>query len=128
MKRVVLIFLIGVYSLSALGIGLSGFYCCGKLKSITLAFTTNGKDKSTKGVNNEGCCKTKYQYYKVEDKHLATVEQATLNKYYTNPVSFITPYKNTCFVPQQVNILNGCNAPPLHTGVPIYISNRVFRV
>ena len=86
-----------------------------------------GKDKCGMGDNNEGCCKTKYQFFKVKDKHLTTGEFTTPAKYFTDVVSFNPTYQ-TIFLSQLVEIINGSHAPPFHTGVPIYISNCVFRV
>ncbi len=128
MKRTAIIFLLTIYSLSTFGISLKEFYCCGKLKSISLALSFEGKEKCSKGDNKDGCCKTKYQYFKVKDIHLLTAHVATpLN--YCIDFHTITPfYQSISFVTQEIDIINGSHAPPLHTGVPIYISNCVFRI
>lgn len=127
MKKIVLILLISIYSLSAFGVSIKEFYCCGKLVSVTVVVADEGKDKCGMGDNNEGCCKTKYQFFKVKDKHLTTGEFTTPAKYFTDVVSFNPTYQ-TIFLSQLVEIINGSHAPPFHTGVPIYISNCVFRV
>lgn len=127
MKKIVLILLISIYSLSTFGVSLKEFYCCGKLKSVTVTLADDSKDKCGKGDNKDGCCKTKYQFFKVKDKHIATGELATLAKHFTVNVSF-TPGYQSLLLPRQVAVINGSHAPPLYTGVPIYISNCVFRV
>lgn len=127
MKKIVLILLICIYSLSTLGVSLKEFYCCGKLKSVTVALADDGKDKCGKGDNKGGCCKTKYQFFKVSDKHLTTSKITTPLKFYADIVSF-NPISQSIFLPQQAVIINGSHAPPLHRGVPAYISNCVFKV
>lgn len=127
MKQVSLILLLTIYSLSIFGVSLKEFYCCGKLKSVSFAIADDSKDKCGKGDSKDGCCKTKYHFFKVKDKHLTSGELATPIKHYTDVVSFNPAYQSI-LLPQPVEIINGSHAPPLHTGVPIYISNCVFRV
>lgn len=110
--------------MSTFGLGLKGLYCCGKLESVTVKFVEEGKDKT----NSKDCCKTKYQYFKVKDNHVATAELTVPVKYYTDLVSYNSSYQYISFLPQQVDVLNGIHVPSLYTGVPIYLSNRVFRI
>lgn len=124
MKNVSIILLVCIYSLSTFGFGLKGFYCCGKLESVSVKFVEEVKDKG----NNKDCCKTKYQYFKIKDNHVATAELTAPAKYYTDLVSFNPSYEYISFLPQQVKILNSSHAPPLYKGVPIYLSNCVFRI
>lgn len=127
MKKIVLIILISIYSLSAFGVSLKEFYCCGKLKSITVIVADEGKDKCGKADSKDGCCKTKYQFFKVKDKHLTTVDLTTPVKHFTDIVFFKSIYQSL-LLPHRVQVISGSLSPPLHTGVPIYISNCVFRV
>ncbi len=124
MKKVFIILLVCIYSFSTFGVGLKGFYCCGKLKSVNVKLVEEGKEKG----NSKNCCKTKYQYFKVKDNHFATAELTVPVKYYTDLVSFNPSYQYISFLPQQVDILNHSHAPPLYKGVPIYLSNCVFRI
>lgn len=126
MKRTVLILLTCIYSLSTFGVSLKQFYCCGKLKSVTISLAKDCRDKCSKGDNDDNCCKTKYQFFKVKDKHFASAQLAV--KHYASPISFKPSYQNVFFVSEPVNIINGRHTPPLYSGVPIYISNCVFRV
>jgi hypothetical protein len=128
MKKVALIFLIIIYSMSAFGVAFKEFYCCGKLKSITVVLTDVKEDKCTKGESDDGCCKTTYQYLKVKDSHLVAADV-------TAPLSFSTdlhtpalPLQVFFFTTNHVDVINGSHAPPLHRDVPIYISNSVFRI
>src|SRR6476661_2308717 len=70
MKKFFLILLICAYSLSTMGVGFKEFYCCRKLKSVLVSIEGNSKQQCTK----EGCCKTKYQFFKLDDNHLASAD------------------------------------------------------
>ncbi|MDB5250270.1 MAG: hypothetical protein JWQ40_4664 [Segetibacter sp.] len=128
MKRIALILLICIYSASTFGVSLKEFYCCGKLKSVSLTLTRNGKDKCGIGDNNDDCCKTKYQLFKVKDKHLVSADVTTPVKHFVALNLFFTSRKPISFVPGVIIVTNGSNAPPRYSGVPVYISNCVFRV
>ena len=92
---------------------------------ITLA--DEGIDKCGMGDSKDGCCKIKYQFFKVKDKHVSVGELLTPVSHDTEVVSSYATCTGT-FIPQQVDVINGSHSPPLYTGVPIYISNCVFRV
>lgn len=128
MKKIVLILFICVYSLSTFGFSLKGFYCCGNLKSVSVAFVDNSKNKCGKGDNKEGCCKTKYQYLKVKDNHLATGQLTNPVKYTKDLISYNSNCQNTTFIAEANKNINVSHAPPLNNSVPIYILNCVFRV
>ena len=114
--------------MSSFGVAFKEFYCCGKLKTISVILADAGKDQADKSTGKDECCKTKFQFFKVKDKHIAA-EKATapLNLYTTLPPT-IPVIPSAPFVAQHIDFINGSHAPPLHTGVPIYISNRVFRI
>ncbi len=112
-----------------MGFSLKEFYCCGKLKSISLTIADDGKAKCKNGDSNiDGCCKNKFQSFKVKDNHLASAHVATpLNSF--SDLHTITPsYQSISFATQEIDVINGSHAPPVHAGVPIYISNCVFRI
>ena len=128
MKKLTLILLICIYSVSTFGVGLKSFYCCGKLKSVTVMLPIDRKEKCDKGNEKRGCCKTTYKFFKVAAQHFTPGETACPNQVFcalhvpAHP--YIIPLLNYC----QQSIINGSHAPPLYTGVPVYISNRVFRI
>ena len=111
-----------------MGLNFRQFYCCGELKSITITLAKEPIDKCGKGDDKSGCCKTKLQYLKVKDNHLATGDFTAPDKYYTLVESFTQSYPINSFVPYQAENINGSHSPPLHPGVPVYISNQVFRI
>ncbi|MEP6616783.1 MAG: hypothetical protein ABJA57_09405 [Ginsengibacter sp.] len=127
MKRLALILLIGVYSLSTFGVNIKQFYCCGKLKSVSIIASAN-PDRPFKKDTNDGCCKTKYKSFKVKDCHLGSSDIVSPVNHYTDLVSFDYPFQKFISPSQKVDVINGCHAPPLHPGVPVYISACVFKV
>ncbi len=128
MKKISLILLIIIYSLSTLGIGVKQFYCCGKLKSTDISFVVKDtKDKCGKGSIG-GCCKTKFKSLKVKDSHVAADGITTPLKYFTD-LHLLTPsVEMPQWTSKPLDIANATHAPPVHYGVPIYILNCVYRI
>jgi hypothetical protein len=127
-KKITIILLLGIYSLSTLGFNLKSFYCCGKLKSVTVTIT---QDQQQKCANDDGmsdCCKTKYQFFKVKDNHVAgdVVSAPALHFCYLHLVT--SPFRIINYPPEKNQVANLSNAPPLIYTVPDYIFNCVFRV
>lgn len=128
MKKVALILLIGIYSLSSFGFSINGFYCCGSLKTISVSLSTETKDNCIKGGNSKGCCKTKSQVFKVKDNHLVTPEVSTpvyscVDQIHCNNILYVNTLQS-----KKVAIINGSHAPPLYAGLPLYISHCVYRI
>src|SRR5690242_7488454 len=71
MKKAGIILLLSIYSLSIFGVTLKEFYCCGKLKSLTV---TISKDTEAGKGTDDGCCKTKYHSFKVKDNHVSAAD------------------------------------------------------
>ena len=128
MKRTALLLLICIYSLSTFGVSLKEFYCCGKLKSVTVTLQEYENQKCNKRDDKNGCCKTKFQFYKVTDKHFGSNILTGPVKHFTELPLFTTYIQIISPVVQQAEIANSNHAPPLYNGVPAYISNCVFRI
>jgi len=127
MKKIALILLICSYSLATMGFSLKEFYCCGKLKSVTVELTPNKKQTCNKG-DGSGCCDNKYQFYKVKDNHLSGKAVDIPLNYFTDVDLFTSEVQSISFVTNEIDVINGSHAPPLYKGVPVYISNCVFRI
>lgn len=127
MKKTALLFLICIYSLSTFGVSIKEFYCCDKLRSVTVTLQHSENQKYGK-EDRSGCCKTKFQFYKVNDKHFAADILSSPVKHFTDLVSF--PAYHQIIFPdvQQAAIASSNHAPPLYNGIPAYISNCVFRI
>jgi hypothetical protein len=128
MKKTALLLLICIYFLSTFGISLKEFYCCGKLRSVTVTLQLNEIQKCNKRDDKSGCCKTKFRFYKVGDKHFGSNILSSPIKKFTDLPLFITYIPIRFPAAQQTEIANSNHAPPLYNGVAAYISNCVFRI
>ncbi len=128
MKKVSLLLLASIYALSIFGYGVKGFYCCGKLKSIVISFDQHIEKKHVVGSDARNCCKTRYQFFKVKDNHVASDNFNAPVNFFIAPKLFYTSHQNVFFALRKNIIKNHCNAPPLHNGIPIYISDRTFLI
>ena len=127
MKKIAAILLILIYSMSTFGVSLKEFYCCGKLKSVSVVIADIQKNKCDNTSKEEGCCKTKYQYFKVKDNHLTTTYVTTALKHYTDLYSSLPIHKPALFNKTVTKIPSPSDAPPLRA-VPVYLINCVFRI
>ena len=128
MKKASAIFIICVYAISTLGFSVKGFYCCGKLKSVTLSLHEDGRKKCSKDESKGMCCKTKFQYLKLKSSHIASTILLNTSHDFQPVVSF-APTRTA----EIVNFIpaidaNQSHAPPAHPGVAVYISNCVYRI
>lgn len=111
-----------------MGLSLQHFYCCGKLTYTTFSLIQNEKQKCGKGNEKSGCCDSKYEFFKVKDNHITADEVTNPGKYFVDLHLYTPSFQDISFVSQKTTIAYKGNAPPLHTGVPIYIYNCVFRI
>lgn len=128
MRTVSIILLTVIYPIATTGISLEEFYCCSKLKSVTVAFVDAPKEKCYKGNHKGNCYESRYEILKVSDKHLASISP----KFSYNQIEALYPF-NSLLQPvlpvgQALNSINGAHSPPYHSGIPIYIFNCVFRI
>jgi len=128
MKKTALLFLICIYSLSTFGVSLKEFYCCGKLKSVSVILQDSENQRCGKAEDRSGCCKTKIQFYKVNDRHFAAAILSGPVKHFTYLPLVTTDIQIISLAVQQTEIANSNHAPPLYSGVPVYISNCVFLI
>lgn len=128
MKNFFLIVLISIYTTATFGIGLKSFYCCDKLKSVTVFISQPNKDKCLNGIVKGSCCKYSFQFFKVKDNHVASDVIINPAKHFTNLTNFIPFLQTIVFATQQKNITYYSNAPPLSNGIPLYIFNCVYLI
>ncbi|MFZ1528291.1 MAG: hypothetical protein WAT19_06115 [Ferruginibacter sp.] len=126
LKKLFLIALIISYGLSSFGVSLNYFYCCGKLKSVTLKTQTNPRCSPKK---KKGCCENK----KVSLK-LGIDQKAAETKSIAADVPFkdITParyaaVKSETFGDTAAGQNNFSNGPPLSL-LKKNILHCVFRI
>jgi hypothetical protein len=121
MKKAALIFLLFVYAFSATGLAVKADYCCSNLKSVKLVLADGAKDK-------DGCCKVKYQSFKIKDAHAAADILTTPALHFTFIHTLNTFFATTNISSSKENEFANIHAPPLCSAIPAYISNCVFRI
>ncbi len=114
--------------LSIVGIAVSQFYCCSKLKSVNFSLNSSGDKNSEKEVSDDGCCKTTHQYLKIKDAHLYAETVSSPAKYFLLLHTGFPVLDLTALEKQQAVISNSIHAPPLIITTPVYILNKVFRI
>ena len=121
MKKAAIIFLALMYAFSTTGIALKADYCCERLTSIKLVLADGAKDK-------EGCCKVKYQSFKVKDTHAPAdvLTAPALHHTFIHTLTYCFDINN--FTRKKNNQVINVHAPPLYQTTPVYISNCVFRI
>jgi hypothetical protein len=121
MKKTATILIIFLYALSSTGFALKADYCCNKLQSLKLILSDYSKDK-------DGCCKEKYQTFKVKDAHAAADVVNTPAAHVTF-IHALSSCIDAIDLSYEVNhhFVN-IHAPPLYPTTPVYISNCVFRI
>jgi len=128
LKKLALISLILVYSLATVGVGLRQFYCCGELRSTTLALIQKASLQCSEGAEKGGCCANKFQFLKVKDKHIQSDEISSPVKQATQPDTYFISSPDLSFPGPSIVIAFRSHAPPVITGLPVYIYNCVFRI
>jgi hypothetical protein len=129
MKKILSILLITIYSMATFGMSVKQLYCCGNLKSISIAINIADKEKSEKQAKDNGCCKTKYQSFKVKDNHIASGGIALTEKQFIHIFNYSPAFVSIVFSHPTSDSSNGIHGPPLlRDGTPLYIFNCVFRI
>jgi hypothetical protein len=127
MKKVVAISFICIYSFATMGFSLRQFYCCGKLKSITISLTQDTK-KGDISNKKRGCCNNLYQFFKVKFNHITADQVNSPFKCFIDLHLYTPALNEISFASRKISISYRSNAPPLHTRGPLYIYNCVFRI
>ena len=128
MKNGYAILLLLIYSVASLGTGLKKHYCCGKLKSVTIAFLAIEKHKCSESNETAGCCKSVVEYIKVKNDQLATTELQTPAKVYAETRNLLLPWDPFLYNLLQVTVAKSYRSPPSPYNVPIHIYNCVYRI
>jgi hypothetical protein len=128
-KKASVILLIIIYAAAAFGVGVSSFYCCGKLKSLQISFAVGKSDKPHGGNEvGDNCCKTTHTFFKVRDSHMAGVNGVTMASPVTGLILPVPLFEATPPISPAVTAANRSHAPPLFSGGPIYLRNCVFLI
>ena len=76
MKKFLVIAILISYSIASFGVSLNYFYCCGKLKTVSLVVNT--EEKSCKSKSTKGCCENKTVTIKLKTDQKSS-EQTTFH-------------------------------------------------
>ncbi|WPU96433.1 hypothetical protein SNE25_12975 [Mucilaginibacter sabulilitoris] len=128
MKRIALISLTAIYLLSALGISVRSFYCCGKLESASFSFSSAEKSYCKMATGLPGCCKTKTQLIKVKDQHFgANAPNLDANLFHVLIPATFTADLSAYHSNFECTAFNS-HAPPYWPKAPVYILNCTYRI
>jgi hypothetical protein len=109
-KKVLVIAILLSYSVASFGVSLNYFYCCGKLKTVSLVVKTESKD--CPGKSKKGCCDNKTVTIKLKTDQ----KENNLSIYHfakkSSPVIFYTDH----FSP--LNPVFICSINPLYKRPP----------
>jgi hypothetical protein len=90
-KKIFLIAILISYCAASLGISINYFYCCGKLKTVSLVAAT--EEKNCAGKSEKGCCKNKTITVKLKiDQKESIQETYHFGAELSTPVFFSTDY------------------------------------
>ena len=104
MKRFLIIAILLSYSIASIGVSLNYFYCCGKLKSISVI--GKSENKRCKSKSGRGCCENQTIIYKLNTDQ-KTTNQSSI---YLSVSNFILP------IPIVSLLVNSCaSSKDLHT-------------
>ena len=128
MKKVALILLICIYSLSTLGIGVRQFYCCGKLESTDITIVQTKAECGKSESEGTGCCNSKFKSLKVKDYHITSDANKGLVKFFS-----YLDLQSLEFQDRKPSHALSCqantgHAPPLSRNVPIYVFQCIYRI
>lgn len=129
MKKLALILLTSIYMLSVIGIGVSQFFCCGKLQQVNFSLKVDEFKTCKKDTKDDGCCKTVHKFFKVADSHtfsdvsISFAKDFPILDRHSLSFDFTSPA-----VQQSVASSNNINAPPRPSSQPIYILNCSYRI
>jgi hypothetical protein len=124
MKKILIGFLLLVYTTFASGINLQLHYCQGKLKSIS--FFAKENSCCTSKSKKSSCCDNKTNFFKVNDKHSSNASLTVVPcKGKISQVLF-SSQDFKLYTSIQGNYITAYHAPPVIYDNPLYLKNRVL--
>ncbi|HKR03259.1 MAG TPA: hypothetical protein VJY62_01380 [Bacteroidia bacterium] len=128
MKRIAVILFTLLYLVSASGIAISNFYCCGKLKE-TYLLNPKYISNDCKGNKLPGCCDTKTVLIKVKDNHSPSQQLKSFTNDFSIQLFGGVHLINDIFLSADESPLFAfIHAPPLISKSPVYLSVCNFRI
>lgn len=126
MKKLLYILLLLIYTIASFGFIVKQFYCCGQPKSISFVLKQDLNEKCSQS-SERGDCENQFHTL----SHAASVKFSNPAKYIADLhlLAFGAFYRDrslTAF--ERIVSTIPTNAPPLHSVVPIYIFNCIYRI
>jgi hypothetical protein len=126
-KKITVALLTAVYLLSAIGVSATSFYCCGVLKSTSLAIGEL-QSKDNKVAKDDKCCNTTKQSFKVKDNHFGSDALSLLVKFFPATMEAALPFEFNANSFTAVPTAFNSHAPPFRQHQPIYTLNCTYRI
>jgi len=126
-KKALLFAVLVFYTLSSMGVSLNYFYCCGKLKSITVKVNTEDQGKCHK-KDHKRCCDHVTVDLKLNVDQLQTDVHSLTHYDLSVPVLLYSgdPFSLNESNNRNLNLLY--KEPHYKSKYALYILNRVFRI
>lgn len=126
MKKILSILLLILYTTASFGFSVEQSYCCGQQKLVSFTLKQDPNERYSKSNEKEGSCENQFHTL----SHSTSVKISNPAKYPADLhlLAFDTFYRGSLSAFQHKGTNHPTNAPPLHNGVPVYISNCVYRI
>jgi len=126
-KRAIAILFSIVYLLSAVGVSVEHFYCCGKLASTTFILGDTHHPVVKGLAKTDDCCKTTKQSFRVKDNHVG-VSGSSIVPTWVAVMMQLVPALPEPAVQEYTGITYRVHGPPERQQTPIYILNCTYRI
>jgi hypothetical protein len=127
-KRIAILFLTLIYAISASGIGINKFYCCGKLKSVHLNLLHEEKHTCSKDKAKKGCCETTYHTLKLKETHIASEHPHLEAAHFIAIPTIIPGIEINCRLLEKKGFANTSHAPPPLGYISLYILHCTYLI
>ena len=128
MKRTALILLTAIYLLSTLGVAVDSYYCRGKLQLTSALRVSQALPACKMKHQMKNCCKTKKQYFKVNDLHIyASAFSLGIKLFPASQVPYLAFQPNISATNRELFEID-INAPPKGNVIPPYILHCNYRI
>jgi len=128
-KKLIILLVTFCYLLSVTGAKIDKFYCCGKLKKISIYFKPELSKSCNKKKGMKGCCQYAETFYKVKDTHQSALYTSAPAPFSTEIICDYSQYNYIITQYQSLAKINYANGPPPLLSQPsIYIRNCNYRI
>ncbi|MBS1650615.1 MAG: hypothetical protein JSU07_01270 [Bacteroidetes bacterium] len=129
MKKILILTMLFIYTVSVTGMNIQFHYCGGKIKSISL-FHHGDSEKGCCGkkMKKDRCCNDKTTSFKLKDSHDYSPSSKVPPSFIKCVVSNIPLFTFTFVYSDKSFIIPDCHAPPVLYDNPLYLRNRVLLI